>query len=72
MRAAGNPIMRLKGQTVLITGAGCNTGLGIDINEAAIARHPYQPTALRHYRGNLVDVRPGDAVSYFPGGSPEA
>ena len=44
-------------------------GLGIDINEAAIAKHPYQPTALRHYRGNLVDIRPADAVSYFEQGA---
>lgn len=40
-------------------------GLGIDINEEAIARHPYQPTALRHYRGTLVDIRPEDAKTYY-------
>jgi len=40
-------------------------GLGVDINEEAIARHPFQPTALRHYRGTLVDIRPTDAKSYF-------
>lgn len=40
-------------------------GLGIDIHEEAIARYPYQPTALRHYRGTLVDIRPGDATTYY-------
>ncbi len=40
-------------------------GLGVDICEDAIAKHPYQPTSLRHYRGTLVDIRPDDAKAYF-------
>ncbi len=40
-------------------------GLGIDLNEAAIAEHPYQPRDLRHYVGRLTDIRPPDAVGYF-------
>ena len=40
-------------------------GLGVDICEEAIAQHPYQPTALRHYRGTLVDIRPPDAGKYY-------
>ena len=40
-------------------------GLGIDINEEAIADHPYTPHDLRHYQGNLTDIRPANAVSYF-------
>lgn len=40
-------------------------GLGIDLCEEAIARYPYKPTALRHYRGTLVDIRPPDAVPYY-------
>jgi galactonate dehydratase len=40
-------------------------GLGVDIDEEAIARHPYQPTSLRHYRGTLVDIRPDDADKYY-------
>ena len=40
-------------------------GLGIDLNEAAIAEHPFQPRELRHYTGNLTDIRPPDAGSYF-------
>lgn len=40
-------------------------GLGVDIREEAIAQHPYQPTALRHYRGTLVDIRPEDARKYY-------
>jgi galactonate dehydratase len=40
-------------------------GLGVDICEEAIAQHPYQPTALRHYRGTLVDIRPSDAGKYY-------
>jgi galactonate dehydratase len=42
-------------------------GLGIDIDEAAIARYPYQPRDLRHYRGTLSDIRPENAKSYFKG-----
>jgi galactonate dehydratase len=40
-------------------------GLGIDIDEEAIARHPYEPRDLRHYTGALTDIRPEDASSYF-------
>ena len=40
-------------------------GLGIDICEEAIAKHPYKPTALRHYRGTLTEIRPDDAKSYY-------
>ena len=40
-------------------------GLGIDLNEEAIAAHPYQPRDLRHYNGQLTNIRPPDAVDYF-------
>jgi galactonate dehydratase len=40
-------------------------GLGIAIDEAAIADHPYQPHDLRHYTGKLTDIRPPEACSYF-------
>ncbi len=40
-------------------------GLGIDLDEAVIAEHPFQPRELRHYTGNLTDIRPPDAGSYF-------
>ncbi len=40
-------------------------GLGIDLNEEAIAAHPYQPRDLRHYVGRLTEIRPPDAVGYF-------
>jgi galactonate dehydratase len=40
-------------------------GLGIDLDEDAIARHPYQPKDLRHYRGDLTDIRPADAVEWY-------
>lgn len=40
-------------------------GLGVDICEDAMVQHPYQPTALRHYRGTLVDVRPDNASKYY-------
>ncbi|MCK9356730.1 MAG: galactonate dehydratase [Dehalococcoidia bacterium] len=44
-------------------------GLGIDINEAACLRHPYQPVQLRHYNGSLTDIRPAGAetIYYFKG-----
>ena len=43
-------------------------GLGIELNEGAIREHPYQPRDLRHYRGNLTDIRPPDAVAYVSPG----
>jgi len=40
-------------------------GLGIDLDEAELLKHPYIPTALRHYRGDLTNIRPPDAVKYY-------
>jgi galactonate dehydratase len=40
-------------------------GLGIDLNEEAIAAHPYEARDLRHYNGQLTNIRPPDAVDYF-------
>ena len=40
-------------------------GLGVDICEEEITKHPYQPTSLRHFRGSLVDIRPASAQKYY-------
>lgn len=40
-------------------------GLDIDIDEAAIALHPYEPRDLRHYTGQLTEIRPDQATVYF-------
>lgn len=40
-------------------------GLGIEINDAAIAAHPYTPHNLRHYVGTLTQIRPADAKAYL-------
>ena len=40
-------------------------GLGIEINEDELARHPYQPHNLRHYSGELTSIRPAGASSWF-------
>jgi galactonate dehydratase len=40
-------------------------GLGVEINEDAIARHPYQVHDLRHYTGHLTDIRPQAATATF-------
>ena len=40
-------------------------GLGIDINEEEIAKHPYECRNLRHYAGTLTDIRPADSKGYF-------
>lgn len=36
-------------------------GLGIDINEEEIRKHPYQVHNLRHYNGDLTMIRPSDS-----------
>jgi len=45
---------------------GCMTipqapGLGVELVPEEIAKHPYIPKDLRHYRGDLTDIRPPDA-----------
>jgi galactonate dehydratase len=40
-------------------------GLGIELDEAACARHPYRVYDLRHYRGTLTDIRPAKATPFF-------
>jgi galactonate dehydratase len=40
-------------------------GLGIRLNLANIAKHPYEARDLRHYKGTLTDIRPANAIRYF-------
>lgn len=40
-------------------------GLGVDIDEEAIAAHPFEARDLRHYTGHLTEIRPDDARGYF-------
>ncbi len=40
-------------------------GLGIDLNEEEIAKHPYEARNLRHYTGALTDIRPENQNGYF-------
>lgn len=40
-------------------------GLGIEINEEECLKHPYRPHALRHYTGELTDIRPPETAFYF-------
>ena len=40
-------------------------GLGIDLNEKELLAHPYVPVSLRHYRGDLTNIRPPDAIPYY-------
>ena len=40
-------------------------GLGIDLNETELLKHPYIRTELRQYRGDLTNIRPVDAVPYY-------
>ncbi len=39
-------------------------GLGLELNEAALAAHPFEPRELRHYAGTLTDIRPPDETGY--------
>ena len=40
-------------------------GLGVDLREEELLKHPFVPTQLRHYRGDLTAIRPSDAVPYY-------
>ncbi|QNN22675.1 galactonate dehydratase [Planctomycetales bacterium ZRK34] len=40
-------------------------GLGVELNVEAFADHPYEARPLRHYRGDLTDIRPVGAEPYF-------
>ncbi|OHD48398.1 MAG: mandelate racemase [Spirochaetes bacterium GWF1_41_5] len=43
-------------------------GLGIDLDEAELKKHPYVPRNLRHYTGAVTDIRSkDDCVYYFKG-----
>lgn len=40
-------------------------GLGVTIDEDAVKKFPYNPHPLRHYGGDLTDIRPRMAKSYY-------
>lgn len=40
-------------------------GLGIEINEGECQKHPYKPHTLRHYTGQLTNIRPAKSKFYF-------
>lgn len=40
-------------------------GLGLDIHEAALEKYPYMPHDLRHYNGQLTNIRPPESKTYF-------
>ena len=40
-------------------------GLGIELNEEECQKHPYMPHTLRHYTGELTNIRPAKTDFYF-------
>jgi galactonate dehydratase len=40
-------------------------GLGINLNEEGIEKYPEKPHVLRHYIGNLTEIRPDGATEWF-------
>jgi galactonate dehydratase len=39
-------------------------GLGLELDEEACARHPYQRHPNRHFDGGLTDIKPSDSVPF--------
>jgi galactonate dehydratase len=54
--------VRVENGQMLITN---RPGLGIELNEAELLKHPFKPHRLRHYRGDLTAIRPPDAKEWF-------
>lgn len=40
-------------------------GLGIELNEEAVLKYPLRSTSLRHYSGQLTNIRPPEVKDYF-------
>jgi galactonate dehydratase len=40
-------------------------GIGVEINETEIAKYPFQPISLRHYKGTLTEIQPENTTSFF-------
>lgn len=40
-------------------------GIGVELNEEEMAKHPYEPISLRHYKGTLTDIRPEGSKDWF-------
>lgn len=40
-------------------------GLGLELNEEACQKYPFQPIDLRHYKGTLTNIRPADKTSTY-------
>ena len=57
-----NEVLTLKNGEMLIPE---RPGLGIELNEKELAKYPYIRTNMRHYRGDLTNIRPPDAVMYY-------
>jgi galactonate dehydratase len=39
-------------------------GLGLELDEEACARHPFQRHPNRHFDGGLTDIKPSDSVPF--------
>ncbi len=57
-----NEVVSFENSAMMIPDA---PGLGLEINEEAIAAHPYQVHDLRHYKGTLTDIRAEGSKGYF-------
>ncbi len=54
--------IRMENGNMLIPDA---PGLGVDIDEEAIKKYPYQQHNLRHFTGTLTDIRPEKEVAFY-------